>query len=147
MSTLTFAVFGRGPKGKSMAITDVVDLPMLEDVKDGPKFNEAKYKDVILDNDASIEDQLAALEKMQESQMGAKKAFSALGGKGLSKQDQVRAIGIKYLLENYGNEISLEDRADRFLIKEAEIELTEDKHGNFTFELATVFGREYSMAA
>jgi len=139
-STLTFAVFGRGPKGKSLAITDVVDLPMLEDVNEGPKFNEAKYKDVVLDENASIEDQLKALEQMQDSQLGAKKAYNAIGGKGLSKQDQVRAIGIKYLLEHYAGDIALDDRADRFLIKEGEIELTEDKQGNYTFELATVFG-------
>jgi len=140
MATLTFAIFGRGPKGKSLAITDKVDLPQLEDVNDGPKFNDKKYKEVVLDDNASIEDQLKALEDMQTSQLGAKKAFNALGGQGLSKQDQIRAIGIKYIMEHYGEDISLEDRADRFLIKENEIELTEDNDGNYVFELATVFG-------
>lgn len=140
MATLTFAIFGRGPKGKSLAITDSIELPKLEDINDGPKFNDKKFQDVVLDDNASIEDQLKALEDMQDSQLGAKKAFNAIGGGGLSKQDQVRALGIKYVLENYGDEIALDDRADRFLIKENEIELTEDNQGNFVFELATVFG-------
>ena len=140
MATLTFAIFGRGPKGKSLAITDSIDLPQLEDINEGPKFNADKLKSIVVDDNKSIEDQLKELEDMQDSQLGAKKAFNAVGKGGLSKQDQVRALGIKYIVENYGGEVSLEDRSDRFLIKENEIELTEDNEGNFVFELATVFG-------
>lgn len=141
MSKLTYNVHGRGPNGKFLSINDIIDLPEFEDMTSAPKFDMKQAQANMANKKKSIAEQLADLKKLENEQDAAKKAFdSASAHGGLSKQDQVRAYAIKWLTENYGDQLSTKDNPGKFYIKEEDIVLSEDPDGNFLLELQTVFG-------
>lgn len=141
MALLTFSVHGRGPNGKFLSINDQIQLPEFEDLNSAPKFDMKQATAAMTNNNLSIAEQLKQLKNAENQQTEASKAYTAAQQHGgLSKQDQIRAYAIKYLLEKHGEQISTKDNPGKFFIKEQDITLSEDPDGNFLLELQTVFG-------
>jgi len=137
---LTFNVHGRGPNGKFLAINDQINLPEFEDLTSAPKFD-VKQATASLTSGKSIADQLKDLKDLEGAQSEANKAFSqAQAHGGLSKQDQIRAYAVKWLVEHHGDKISTSDNPGKFVIKEEDIVLSQDPDGDYLLELQTVFG-------
>lgn len=141
MSHLTFSVHGRGPNGKFLSINTQITLPEFDDMTSAPQFDMKQASASLANDNLSIADQLQQLKGMEDKQSEANQVYSSAAAQGgLSKQDQVRAYAIKYLVEKHGNEISIADNPGKFYIKEDDIVLSEDPDGNYLLELQTVFG-------